>query len=206
MGSHLKIQLYNICSFSTHFVISSTIINRKKKSLFRITVSKLPTTATNQTTLNEITNKVFNELMQQKTDAQLQCTINGNPSTSMHTLQPPAQNSNHQKRLSDAEDGGGRSDELCSESSSGNFGHLKQPLTKGRTFISAYKQRKFSTTTASSNASVLTSNDVSTDCSSVNGLVTEDASKKPLIARWKTGVRLQNAASPTDSKGKQVNI
>lgn len=135
--------------------------------------------------------------MQQKTDAQLQCLNNNNnssQSTSLHTLQQhQPQQQNQQKRLSDVEDVGGRSDEWCSESSSGN--QLRQPLIKGRTFITANKHRKFTLTPASSNT-VLNDVAMKTD--------PDDACKKPLIAKWKTGVRIQNTATPNtpDSKGK----
>lgn len=111
------------------------------------------------------------------------------------------------------EDTNGRSDDWCSESSSGNFGQLRQPIVKGRTSNS--KQRKFSVTPSSSNVSLLTSNSSkeNTSISSktiteesislpFNGISNEEASKKPLIAKWKTGVRLQNTSSPSpDSKG-----
>lgn len=139
--------------------------------------------------------------MQQKTDAQLHC-LNGSQST----LQQPMTNQCQQKRLSDVEDIGGRSDEWCSESSSG-----RQPLIKGRTFISSNKQRKFSETPSVSLKT--SSNDVSmktsADCNSsiISGILIDEACKKPLIAKWKAGVRIQNTASPTtpDSKGLYFN-
>lgn len=156
--------------------------------------------SSNQTTLNEITNKVFNELMQQKTDAQLQC-LNGSQSTSMHTLQ----NLTQHKRLSDAEEMGGRSEEWCSESSSGQ---LRQPLIKGRTFVSANGHKKFSLATAAATAAVAVAptTDISSKHLTENSSINDDASKKPLIAKWKTGVRIQNAAPTTtpDSKGKMI--
>lgn len=135
--------------------------------------------------------------MQQKTDAQLHC-LNGSQST----LQQPMTNQNQQKRLSDVEDIGGRSDEWCSESSSD-----RQPLIKGRTFISSNKQRKFSETpsislkTSSNDVSMKASNDCNS--SIINGILADEVCKKPLIAKWKAGVRIQNTASPTnpDSKG-----
>lgn len=154
--------------------------------------------------------------MQQKTDAQLH-SLNATQNLSTNTLEQPSQYLyvNQQKRFSDAEDNGGRSDDWCSETSSGNFAQIRQPIIKGRTFISANKHRKFSITPSSS-VSVLTSTgskDNNTnnllknpiDSSNFNGseISNDDANKKPLIAKWKTGVRLQNASSTAspDSKG-----
>lgn len=161
-----------------------------------------------ETTLNEITNKVFNELMQKKTDLQ---------SKGLDISQSSSLQANQQQKYlpNQQEDVSGRSDDWCSESSSGNFGPLRQPTAKGRTSVSATKQRKFSITPSSSSVSILTStsskdNSVSsntvTDGSSVqlfNGITAADeANKKPLIAKWKTGVRLQNTSSPSTPDGK----
>lgn len=123
---------------------------------------------------------------------------------------------------SQQDDTSGRSEDWCSESSSGNFRPLRQLAVKGRSLVPVCKQRKFSITPSSSSVSLLAStsskdntNDSSniiTDrsCSTtlINGFSIEsgDINKKPLIAKWKTGVRLESATSSspstsTDSKG-----
>lgn len=112
------------------------------------------------------------------------------------------------------EDISGRSDDWCSESSSGTFGPLRQLAVKGRSLVPVSKQRKFSLTPSSSNVSIFTSTNTSTSSKTLTetsstlnfiGVSGElnDASKKPLIAKWKTGVRLQNTSSTStpDSKG-----
>lgn len=160
-----------------------------------------------QNTLNEITNKVFNELMQQKTDAQLH-NLNVSPNFSSTALQKVQQNhmNQQQKRLSDTEDNGGRSDDWCSEDSSDQIRHQ---AIKSR--LIANKHRKYLITPSSSisisasTASKDTENgkniaDETSICT--NGNSSDDVNKKPLIAKWKTGVRLQNTStSSPDGKG-----
>lgn len=146
--------------------------------------------------------------MQKKTDLQSKNLDINHHSSSLYTNQPINYLPNQQ------EDMNGRSDDWCSESSSGNFGQLRQPIVKGRSLGLNSKQRKFSITPSSSNVSILTSisskdNSISsktiTEGSSsnvFNGHLNDEANKKPLIAKWKTGVRLQNTASPsTDNQG-----
>lgn len=166
-----------------------------------------------ETTLNEITNKVFNELMQKKTDMQ-QKNLDISQNSSLYTNQQTHYLPNQQEDVS------GRSDDWCSESSSSNFGQLRQPIFKGRPFGSANKQRKFSITPSSSNVSILTSissrdnnipsktiTDITSNSTLFNGISNDDANKKPLIAKWKTGVRLQNTSSPSpENQGITFNI
>lgn len=147
--------------------------------------------------------------MQQKTDAQIH-SLN----VSQTALHPPPCTtiSTQPKRLSDAEDIAGRSDDWCSENSSGQ---LQSPSSKGRSLVVS-KHRKapimpaLSVTILSSTISK-DSNSIRINCdgppsiSSVGvSTGTDDANKKPLIAKWKSGARVQNASSTAtpDSKGK----
>lgn len=135
----------------------------------------------------------------------------------MHSSQQPSANSNHQqsnaaassvatsKRLSDVEDGGGRSDDWCSETSSSNFGQLRQPIAKGRAAITSNRHRKYTinpsittTTTAAATTTTTENGPMKQASSDVNHV--DDASKKPLIAIWKAGVKLQNASTLTQSQ------
>lgn len=192
--------------------------------MFHLSKNRFPLTvqSAQETTLNEITNKVFNELMQKKTDLQSNnmdisqgSSLQINPH---HTIHHQQQQQQHQPTLqhnipNQQEDISG-----CSESSSGNFGPLRQLAAKGRSLVPVSKQRKFSITPSSSNVSILTStsskDNASTSSKTItdtnsapnfNGAMSElsDASKKPIIAKWKTGVRLQNTSSTStpDSKG-----
>lgn len=169
-----------------------------------------------ESTLNEITNKVFNELMQKKTDLQSKNMDISQGSS----LQINQQQQQQQQHIPNQSEDVNRSDDWCSESSSGNFGQLKQALVKGRSLVPINKQRKFSVTPSSSNVSILTSvsskDNTSTSSKTItdgsNSLIinivgNDEANKKPLIAKWKTGVRVQNASSPTtpESKGKTTN-
>lgn len=217
-----------------------------------------------QSTLDEITNKVFNELLQRKVDAHAHglmpktpTVVNQLPATesmpsqserkqhhyasettdttqaafcpgttaiwspSDHVAVAPKQNgtpwSQHQpnaatstasqmqpKRLSDAEDGGGRSDDWCSETSSSNVGQLRLPIAKGRAFVAANRHRKYTITPSaplslgSSGANVVTENGPMK--LTADGSNADESSKKPLIAIWKAGVKLQNASSPTQAQ------
>ncbi|KAJ6635573.1 Regulator of G-protein signaling loco [Pseudolycoriella hygida] len=114
-----------------------------------------------QSTLDEITNKVFNELLQEKVESHSQ----HNPSN----LHPAS------------DQGSARSDDFGSETSSGMFSRLKRrdsnfPLSRSN------KGKKI---TAPSSAA-----------GSDDG--TTDGVKKPLIAKWKAGVKLQ-VTSRTDN-------
>lgn len=178
-----------------------------------------------ETALNEITNKVFNELMQKKTDLQSK-NLEISQGSSLYANQPlqhryQQQQQHQQQELQQSylpnqpEDVGGRSDDWCSESSSGNIRQMG-PSSKCRSIISIGKQRKFSITPSISNVSILTSTS-SKDNSISSKTITEEGStipsndgtydeinKKPLIAKWKTGVRLQNATAPAaDGKGNE---
>lgn len=122
-----------------------------------------------QSRLDEITNKVFNELLQEKVDAHSQ----HNPTN----LQPVA--SDH---------GSTRSDDFGSETSSGIFGRLKRRdsnfpvsrLNKAKKIVAPN-----STTGSDDGAS--------------------DGVKKPLIAKWKAGVKLQ-VTGRTDNHGKFLRL
>lgn len=163
--------------------------------------------------------------MQKKTDLQSK-NLEISQSSSLyanqqphHHQQPPQPPQQQQQYLpNQQEDVSGRSDDWCSESSSGNLRQMGQH-SKGRSIISIGKQRKFSITPSISNISILTSNSskdnstssrtITEEGSSVtlNGATYDELNKKPLIAKWKTGVRLQNATSPsTDGKGKASKI
>lgn len=117
-----------------------------------------------QSTLDEITNKVFNELLQEKVDSHSQ----HNPS--------------NLRQVSDQ--GSTRSDDFGSETSSGIFGRLKRRdsnfpvsrLNKGKKIVAP------SSTTGSDDG-------------------VTDGVKKPLIAKWKAGVKLQ-VTGRTDNHGK----
>lgn len=117
-----------------------------------------------QSTLDEITNKVFNELLQEKVESHSQ----HNPS--------------NLRQVSDQ--GSTRSDDFGSETSSGIFGRLKRKdsnfpvsrLNKGKKMVAA------SSTTGSDDG-------------------VTDGVKKPLIAKWKAGVKLQ-VTGRTDNHGK----
>lgn len=118
-----------------------------------------------QSHLDEITNKVFNELLQEKVDAHAQ-----------HNPTPLRPLSDHGSIRSD--DFGG------SETSSGIFGRLKRrdsnfPL--GR--VNKTKKIVAPSSTAGSDDGVT------------------DGVKKPLIAKWKAGVKLQ-VTGRTDNHGK----
>lgn len=151
--------------------------------------------------------------MQQKTDAQIN-SLNASQIT-LHPVQCTATMSNQQKRLSDADvDLGGRSDDWCSENSSGNVvAQVQTTPPKGRPLV-VTKNRKapiaplpsvtiLSSTIAKDTNSVRITCDGPLSISSV-GVPVDDANKKPLIAKWKSGVRVQNASSTAspDSKGK----
>lgn len=163
-----------------------------------------------ESTLNEITNKVFNELMQQKTNAQVH-GLNVSQNT-LHTAHSLATLPSQPKRLSDPEEMAGRSDDWCSENSSGNLVQSLSP-SKGRTLV-VTKNRKapiaplpsvtiLSSTIAKDPNSVRINCDGPSSISTV-GIPADEANKKPLIAKWKSGVRVQNASSSSatpDSKG-----
>lgn len=199
---------------------------RSYTRIIRISFINFPLTvqiSAQETALNEITNKVFNELMQKKTDLQSKNLEISQSSSLYANQQPYHQHSQQQKQQqyvpSQQEDVSGRSDDWCSESSSGNVRQLGQQQSKNRSIISIGKPRKFSLTPSISNVSILTSNsskDNSTSSRTIteegstvplNGATYDEVNKKPLIAKWKTGVRLQNATSPsTDGKGGQINV
>lgn len=188
-----------------------------------------------QSTLDEITNKVFNELLKQKVDAHAHGLMPKTPTLSQlpasDAVLPqsdrnqsfPNQSQQHgspiqqkpstgtssasqmqPKRLSDAEDGGGRSDDWCSETSSSNVGQLRQPIAKGRAFVAANRHRKY-TITPSASMSLIPSAVTPVAENPLmkltpDGSVADDNSKKPLIAIWMAGVKLQNASPPTQAQ------
>ncbi len=120
-----------------------------------------------QSHLDEITNKVFNELLQEKVDAHSQ----HNPSN----MRPPV--SDH---------GSTRSDDFGSETSSGIFGRLKR------------RDSNFPVSRLNNKAKKIVA--PSSTTGSDDGVAT-DGVKKPLIAKWKAGVKLQ-VTGRTDNHGK----
>lgn len=195
--------------------------------------------AIHQNTLDEITNKVFNELLQRKVDAHshglkpkmptsnhlpaselVQSQLERDQSFQIQSQAPPQHQQNiatssamqvQPKRLSDAEDGGGRSDDWCSETSSSNVGQLRQqPIAKGRAFVAANRHRKYTITpsvsmsliSSAANAAVVENGPMKI---TPDGSVTDESSKKPLIAIWKAGVKLQNASAPTTTAQAENN-
>lgn len=186
---------------SYHSIQSPTVPSRP--GLFHQSSLTSPSTpGPSQTNLDEITNKVFNELLQQKVDAHSQEML---PSHSQSTSKTMAQLASSDGRLSD--DGGAKSDDWCSESSSGIFGRLRNPLPKG--FQVANKNRKCVVLPAT--GSITPTIDTITDTlkstvisTSNNPQMREGTSggclaKKPLIAKWKTGVKLQSTTTATTS-------
>lgn len=154
------------------------------------TIRQQNNTVQQQNALEEITNRVFNELLQRRVDAH-----------SPVILQQQQAQQQQQKRLSDAEDTGMRSDDLCSESSLNNFSQLRHPVPKGRTFVAANKHRKYSVLPSGTSGAIL-ANSNAIDSRSLSGtqdncVASDDGNKKPLIAKWKAGVKVQNAMSPS---------
>lgn len=144
-----------------------------------------------QSTLEEITNKVFNELLQRKVDAHSKTIL-------QQQEQHQHQQQSQQKRLSDHEDAGIRSEDWCSESSVNNCSQLRHPIPKGRTFVTANKNRKYTIMPSVSSAAILTNDSSMTKSTTSDqnvALIVEDNNKKPLIAKWKAGVKVQNALS-----------
>lgn len=128
-----------------------------------------PNNKNSQQHLDEITNKVFNELLQEKVDSHAQ----HNPPN----LQPQPV----------SEHGSARSDDFGSETSSGIFGRLRRRdsnfpinrLNKGKKIVAPGS-------TAGSDDGVT------------------DGVKKPLIAKWKAGVKLQ-VTGRADNHGKSFS-
>lgn len=131
-----------------------------------------PPMAHQQTKLDEITNKVFNELLQQRVDAHSHDF--GLPPQITATKQQ--QHESSQKHGSD-HDAIARSDDMNSESSSNVAYRLQSaPVPKARTIIGTSKQR------------------------SVAAVGTPET-KRPLIAKWKTGAKLHNTAANSENNG-----
>lgn len=135
-------------------------------STFHHHINKSYTPNLQQSTLDEITNKVFNELLQEKVDSHAQ----HNPS--------------NLRQVSDQ--GSTRSDDFGSETSSGIFGRLKRrdsnfPVNR----LNKGKKLAAPNSTAGSDDG------------------TTDGVKKPVIAKWKAGVKLQ-VTGRTDNHGEFV--
>lgn len=148
--------------------------------------------------------------MQKKTDLQKNLDSIQNSSLQINQqLQQP-----QQQHIQNQHEELNRSGDWCSKSSSGQ---LRQFITKDHSSVPVNKQRKFSVTPSSSNVSIFTSvsskDNISTSSKTVtdgsssfaiHGLSSDEISKKPLIAKWKAGVHLQNTSyspSTPDSKG-----
>lgn len=196
-----------------------------------------------QSTLDEITNRVFNELLKRKVDAhaQLHGLMPKTPTTSplpvsesissQSERNQPSQNQTQlrhssliqqqpttgivpasqmqAKRSSDGEDGDGRSDDWCSETS--NAGQLRQPNAKGRAFVAANRHRKYTITPSASMSLVpsavnaVTETEMKLMKQTPDGSIADENSKKPLIAIWKAGVKLQNASAPAQAQAQAEN-
>lgn len=117
-----------------------------------------------QSTLDEITNKVFNELLQEKVESHSQ----HNPSNI--------------RQLSDQ--GSIRSDDFGSETSSGILGRLKR------------KDSNFPVSRLNKGKKMVAPSSIAGSDDGVN-----DGIKKPLIAKWKAGVKLQ-VTGRSDNHGK----
>lgn len=145
-----------------------------------------PPSAHQQNTLDEITNKVFNELLQRRVDAHSQDFVLPHQSV----LQQNQYQQQSQKRISDNEDAIIRSDDMTSESSSGAPNRLREiPIPKVRTFVAANKHKKGVGT-----------------CSGLSAVQNPAATanvepKRPLIAKWKTGVKLQCTTASSENNG-----
>lgn len=150
-----------------------------------------------QTTLNEITNKVFNELLQQKVEAhaksvQQQQQQQQNQSNNLLPPTIPPSLIRQKSKSSDAEDGGTRSDDWCSETSSSQ---LRQTASKTRINAMNRHRRHAIMPMPAKSTSTSAINERSED---------ENCNKKPLIAVWKAGVKVQNTStvsSSTDNNG-----
>lgn len=117
-----------------------------------------------QSTLDEITNKVFNELLQEKVESHSQ------------------QNPSNLRQISDQ--GSTRSDDFGSETSSGIFGRLKR------------RDSNFPVSRLNKTKKIVAPSSTAGSDDGVN-----DGVKKPLIAKWKAGVKLQ-VTGRSDNHGK----
>lgn len=140
-------------------------------------------TVKSQNTLYEITNKVFNELRQQKVEShsmnilhKSNLTLTSDIPQQSQTLKP------------DNDDNGTKSDDWNSQTSSNNFSQLKNVDTKTKPNVMNRHRR---IAAASPSASKMAAVD-KTEC-------VEDSSKKPIIAVWKSGVKLQNTTTASGS-------
>lgn len=136
-----------------------------------------------QSTLDEITNKVFNELLQRRVDAHSQeFVLSYQPTQKSPEHKHGPQQQQRQSPLQQQqqhEDTITRSDDMNSESSSGVAYRLRSgdvPVPKARTIINTNKQR-------------------------IGAAVPNAETKRPLIAKWKTGVKLQTTATNSENNG-----
>lgn len=153
-----------------------------------------------QNTLNEITNKVFNELLQQKVDIQSQNTKRSHSTPSSDSPQNHSRALSPQRlRSTDADEVGMRSDEWSSETSSNNFSHLRQVDTKTRpSAMGRHRRYAISPSTSKSmSASAIAEKPIAE--------MDDDVSQKPLIAVWKTGAKLQNTSTSGSSASTEGN-
>lgn len=149
-------------------------------------------------TLDEITNKVFNELLQRRVDAHSRDFV---LPQQVHSSNNNNNNQQTQKRLSDFEETAARSDDLGSETSFDVLNRLRPgetPVPKSRTFIAVNKNRKMSgppvLCTAPSSQIIM------------NGAGVSNESKRPLIAKWKTGAKLQTTTANSDKNGRSSSL
>lgn len=141
-----------------------------------------------QNNLDEITNKVFNELLQRRVDAHSQEFVIGQQSM-QHRSQL-------QKRFPEHEDFNNRSDGLDSENSFTITATCEPPVPKARTIVTANKNRK------SSISSGVLVGTVNGNCAQLGTGANVNDSKRPLIAKWKAGVKLQSTATNLENNGR----
>lgn len=153
-----------------------------------------------QNTLDEITNKVFNELLQRRVDAHSQEFLMAQQTVSSAQQQRQPQ---YQKRSSDQEELIAPSDDMTSEGSSGIAHRLRSsatepPIPKARTFIALNKNRKGSGSSQCSAGAIATAAAVGNGAATS---ISNDFNKRPLIAKWKTGVKLQSTVANLENNG-----
>lgn len=98
------------------------------------------------------------------------------------------------KRLPEHDDSNGRSDELESENSFVVTTPGEPPVPKARTTVTANKNRK-----GSISSGVLVGT-VNGNCAPAAGANYTD-SKRPLIAKWKAGAKLQSTVTNLENNG-----
>lgn len=125
-----------------------------------------------QSTLNEITNKVFTELLQQKVETHAKIAHKSCSTLTADDAQPSY------KLNADGDE-----DDWCSQANANNFSQLKHVDHRAKPTVMS-RHRKYA---ASPSAAKMASADKME--------AGDEASKKPLIAVWKTVAKLQNTST-----------